>query len=267
MNEKDEKEFEESALHYLDNKKFVTYDSPFLNSDALFVEFNDVLTSPFFIFIWQVHDNAYINEIFNFDSFKGKNVSEIYDWYIRRRHRNPLLDIPLREGVFEKIFRNNKKEFINWTWEFLYKELDALPEIMQFNSTLNFFESLKIAAPQPMIKQTYVYSEYPSETIKTWLDKNYHLHVSYVSGDLKEILKENNITYNSTFVFSDITKINILKEMDLLKFSSILLADKYDYNYKEDNSDYIINIDGYLKETSFKFDCFDNINKTVDDNE
>ena len=81
----------------------------------------------------------------------------------------------------------------------------------------------------------------------------------YVYGDLVKVLKENEITSNSTFVFSDITKINSLKEAGILNLSSVIIADRYGYNYGGEN-EVVIDLEKYLSEDTFKLDFFDNLN-------
>lgn len=254
MDEKKEK------YDFMEGKKFTSYASPFLNTDALFVEFNDVLSSPFFLFIYSIHENKEINTLLDFDKFHEMTVDEIYEWYVNRKHINPLLDIKLREGSLEEYFNNDYKNYMEWSRAFLYSELDELSTLSEFDSELNFAHSLDLAAPQSMIKRSFVYSEVYNKSIEDWIYKRYGDIVLYVYGDLGKVIEENNITSNSTFVFSDITKINKLKDINKLDYSSILLADRYRYNYDKDNKNYIIDINELYKDHIFKFDCFDDIN-------
>ena len=52
-------------------------------------------------------------------------------------------------------------------------------------------------------------------------------------GDLTECLKK--IPIDSTYVFSDIMKINNLIENDHINYSSFIIARDLRYNYKEDD--------------------------------
>lgn len=253
-------EQEKHLEHYFEGKKFATYGSPFLNNDCLFIEFNDVLTSPFFILIFLLRDNGALNTLFNFDRFKKAEADEIYEWYVNRRTINPIMSIPPRENVIRDYFDNSLQNLNNWGWDFLYQELDVIPDIMEVHSELNFAASLTMICEAGVTKNIYVYSEYEASAIRTWLSEKYGSHVTYITGEMHEVLKKYKITSNSTFVFSDITKILTLKDVNLLNYSSVLIADRYGYNYTKDKSNYILDIERLIKEgNTFKFNCFNNM--------
>ena len=64
---------------------------------------------------------------------------------------------------------------------------------------------------------------------------------------------------NSTFVFSDIEKVNKLHELNRLDYSSIIVCDGYRYNNKDKNT-LKIDIDELRTKAIFKIDFIDNLN-------
>ena len=109
-----------------------------------------------------------------------------------------------------------------------------------------------------MVKRVYVYSNDYSERLKEEIVEEYGTNVKYVTGKISEIIKEENITNNSTFVFSDIRNILELEEANVLGLSSVVVADRYGYNY-QDEKNLIVDMERLSKENVFKLDFFNNI--------
>ena len=85
-------------------------------------------------------------------------------------------------------------------------------------------------------KNVYIYTERKIDNINDDIKRNFNSRVKYVYGDFETVLKENNITRNSSFVFSDINKIEKLNNAGLLPYSSILLGEYQGYNYDENGA-------------------------------
>ena len=100
------------------------------------------------------------------------------------------------------------------------------------------------------VKNIYIYSENYSKLIEEDVS-SIHGKIKYVYGDLKSVLEDNEIKSNTTFVFSDIEKINTLVELDILKFSTILMADQYRYNY-DDDGELKVNVEKLADEYVYK---------------
>ena len=69
------------------------------------------------------------------------------------------------------------------------------------------------------------------------------------------------IPSNSTFVFSDVFKINALKDAGKLNGASILLADGYRYNYHSKpavEEDLLVDIADLRQKYVFELNSFDN---------
>lgn len=240
-------------------KVIMTYDSTFLNSDAIFVEYDDVLNCPFFNLLLNVKDNQALSLLFDLSEISDFSLEELYEWYLNRKEPNILLNLPVRQGVIESFFNNDEDTFISWCYEFLYSELDEIPQLLDEPGTkLNFHNIFKTLLDKKMVKRVYVYSNDYSERLKEEIVEEYGTNVKYVTGKISEIIKEENITNNSTFVFSDIRNILELEEANVLGLSSVVVADRYGYNY-QDEKNLIVDMERLSKENVFKLDFFNNI--------
>lgn len=222
----------------------------FYNSECLFVEYNDVLSIPWFFLLLQLRNDETMNEVFDMELLKNYSTEEMVEWYLFRKHRNILKNIPLKNPNF---FNETSIDYV------LNELMDITPSFYSDFFNLNFVGTLQNAIlHKNIIHKFIIYSEYTNEFIVDAINRNYP-SVSFVSGDFTEAVK--NVPNNSTFVFSDINKINILAKMNKLKYSSILVVDGYRYNYMEDDKNKIkIDIEGLMKEHIFKLDFFNNFN-------
>ena len=238
----------------------VTYNSPFLNTDCIFIEYDDVIKSPFFIFLLAVtvKDNDTLKIIFDLSEIENMDVDELYLWYINRKYKNIFECLPLQENVMEIYFENDENKFHEWCEVTLYDIINTNEYLVNHDVDLNFAHSLDILIKKTLVGKYYIYSPIYSRTIENDIIKRYGNKITYVSGDLNEVLIKNNITSNSTFVFSDIRNIKALEECKLLNYSSVIIADKYQYNYKDD-ANLVIDIDHYSSSFLFKLDFFDNL--------
>ena len=258
---------EKSIMENDGNKKLIlTYDAPFLNSDCIFVEYDDVIKSPFFCFLHFIANNSEaLSVIFDLSEIRGLSIEELYEWYINREEKNILLNFPVYDEAIEELFRGNIEAVISWTQDLLFKELDSIGYFVKQDSHLNFHDTLLTLMDKSIVKKIYIYGEIYSKSIEKDIEIMYDGKAKYVYGDLVKVLKENEITSNSTFVFSDITKINSLKEAGILNLSSVIIADRYGYNYGGEN-EVVIDLEKYLSEDTFKLDFFDNLNSLeIDD--
>ena len=96
------------------------------------------------------------------------------------------------------------------------------------------------------------------ESIEKDIHERYGNFIQFVYGDMQEVLIENKITSDTTFVFSNILHILNLIQTNLLNYSSIIIADEYFYNYN-DEMEPIINFEELFKDCIFKLDFFNNI--------
>lgn len=247
-----------SILEKGSTKVIMTTDDIFLNSDCLFIEFNDVLRSPWFALLCMLQKNEMLNTIFDMSEIKDMNIDELYEWYVNRDFKSVFKNFPITEEGFESIFKSNTEIIESWIDEFEKQEFMSFNSAIEVETDLNFMRALKMIFGTKMIKRIIVYSEYYNKAIEEFLLENFGTKVEYVSGALGEVLCTKKITSNSTFVFSDIENILILEKCDLLNFSSICIADRYGYNYDKDKVR--IDTDELAKKYVFKLDFFDNLN-------
>lgn len=239
-------------------KVILTNNSPFLNTDCIFVEYNDIIKSPFFVLLNYIKDTDVLKEIYDLSDIENLNLEELYEWYIQREERVVFNNLKPANGALSKFFDNNEENFKKFSEEFMYKEIEELDYVVKIDGLLPFHRTLNAILSTDMVMTGYVYTERYSKVIEEDLKRILSDKVIYVYGDLVEVLKQNKITDNSTFVFSDVTKVLKLEEAGIIDYSSILLADRYEYNYE--SADILrIDMDRLTKDHIFKMDIFDNI--------
>lgn len=247
-----------------DGKKKVvlTHEGVFLNNDAVFVEYEDVLRSIFFTVFYYLKDSDVVNEYFDLSEIEDLDDEELYIWYAKRHERELLYNLVLRDDLFEKLCDrddNTRREFCK---ALLYHELDSNSFYMEAAGYLNFMNVLKNYIKTDLKSKVYIYTENKSTEIEKDIINTFGPTVNYVYGDLLNVFKENNITANSTFVFSDVSKVLTMKEAGILKFSSIIIADWFQYNYYDDMKTLKVDLAKlYNEEGVFKYEFFNNIFK------
>lgn len=247
------------------NKVILTTEGVFLNSKVLFIEYEDVIKSPLFIFLYYGR-NGTLKDIFDFSDLEDKDFEEWYKEYLHRDYKNIFLSLDIKEDFYEENFETEEgaKAFCNDLYRTIYK--DGLTETN--NGWLNFDKILSLLlqgrGKTDLVERVYIWHPVESEVIKKEVEKRYGSSVKFVTGDFSEVIKENEIPYDSTFVFSDSYHIMELEELGILDYSSIVLAEEYWYNYDEDFEP-IINIEELLQDHVFKIDFFNNITETEPD--
>ena len=247
-------------------KAIISYDAPFLNSDCVFIEYHDVIKSPWFVLLMYLQNNAALQQIFDTTELIGLDIDELYEWYVNRKERNIFLNLPLQEGVFEQFFKGDNSIYMNWVENFLNDEVDKISQCVLEDSSLNFAKTLPLLLSGTLVKKIYMYTEMENNTIREEIANQYGDKVNYVYGDIDEIIKNENIGNNSTFVFSDIEKISHIEGSGILNLSSIAIADRYGYNYNDDGEPKI-NVDELADKYIYKLDYFDNLTHYEEDDE
>jgi hypothetical protein len=232
---------------------YTTYDSVFLNSDAMFIEYDDVIKSPFFNYLTIVQNTDALSSLVDTSVIRGLDDAELYEWYRYRNDQLIFLSLNLTPSAKKSLPNDNTVR--EWGWKFLYNSIDIKKDLLDID-VLPFDITLRKLMETPMVKQYYVYTPIFSSAIKEELS-NYKKSITYVYGDLNDVLIKHDIPFNSTFVFSDLKKILNLKETNKLNQSSVIVADRYGYNYKY--KDYVIDLKNLGKGCIFKLNFFNNI--------
>ena len=233
--------------------RFNTLNNVFSNSECLFCEFNDII-SPTWLAI--IHNIMTLNP----KSLEGivdinnlpKDFDKLLLWYILRKHRNALLDIKCN---------NILDDSINLIASNMFNEKYAYYNEQNEPFLLNYAYTLKrtIRTASVIIKKFVIYTEQCNEYVDMLLTKLYGSRVDIRSGNLIGAL--NDIPNDSTFIFSDIYKVNALLESNKLEGSSIILADGFGYNYNNEigkDENLKVNVLQLQEKYRFKFNTFDN---------
>lgn len=247
------------------NKIILSTEGVFMNSDALFIEYLDVIKSPFYIFLKMINSpkgKEVLNKIFDLSEIDGKTDDELYEWYIERDNQNIFKSFNMNEECRNDIFHNDESEIESFCYTMEEKELLDIPELVSQNAWLNFDLVLRNLIGDKnnagMVKKVYIWHPYYVESIEKDIHERYGNFIQFVYGDMQKVLIENKITSDTTFVFSNILHILNLIQTNLLNYSSIIIADEYFYNYNNEMEP-IINFEELLKNYIFKIDFFNNI--------
>lgn len=236
----------------------------FLNASCMFIEFRDVIHATPFVFLEVIKDNGYFNRIFDASEILKMNESDLFYWYVNRKHQNPLLDLPMTDEALRSFINENnevdEERRIKWCNDFLNKEIaqESLHEIYDYVGSLNFYYILfNIKTRCTFLNNIIVYTEDYNPNVEKKLNIEFDNSIRVVHGDLKEALKLT--PTDTTYVFSDIKKMLVLRDTNKLNYSSVIIADRFNYNYKDvDSEDTIIDIDEEFKDNIYKIDFFDN---------
>ena len=142
------------------------------------------------------------------------------------------------------------------------KELLDIPDLVSQDAWLNFDLVLRNLIGDKnntgMVKKVYIWHPYYVESIEKDIHERYGGFVQFVYGDIQDVLIKNQVTSDTTFVFSNILHVIDLIQTNLINYSSIIIADEYFYNYN-DEMEPIINFEELFKNYIFKIDFFNNI--------
>lgn len=236
-------------LYESGTKVFTSFNSPFTNTENLVIEYNDILRPLGFDVLRVLRESDIINQFINIEPIQNISNDELYEWYLNREEANVFANFELNDNYF-----NDIEDRYEWLEDFLYKEIDEL-KVLEYAINYSFLETIPTISNFDIIKKVFIYTERYSESIEKDIKENFGSKAKYIYGDFGEVLNENNIKDNTTYILSDIVKIEILRENDLLKFSSILLADNFGYNYDEDD-EILIDVEELVTDNIFKIFYF-----------
>lgn len=231
--------------------------APFLNADCLFVEFMDTIAAPWFTILRIICNAKELQRVYPFKEFTKNDIGEMIEWYINRKDRN----------IFRSLLVYSNAQIPEDFPENVLKEMETCHEDIFYKAPMLNIHNVIFkllhdnggnTLSNAIAKKIVIYTENEIPFLPEFLKKEFNNSslVHYVHGDIKECLED--IPANSTYIFSDIKKINVLKAMNKLNFSSIILPMTYRYNYKKENpNELLINIDELHKEYTFKFDLID----------
>ena len=226
-------------------------DSVFLNSKCVFVEYIDIIKSPYFLFLYALSsadDDKILKEPFDMEPIRNiKDPDELATWYYCRRSQNPLFDLIPDERISITNF-DRVDEFM----DLQLKENDVL---IKGSSPLNFVNVIKnLMTDSILVPKVYIWYPYDNPNVRSDIDELFdNKDVEFVHGDITKCLKY--IPEDSTYVFSDITNLIVLEELGKLDMSSILLPVDFRYNL-DDKEKPLIDIEQLQNDHPFKVDRF-----------
>ena len=232
----------------------------FLNSKCIFVEYVDIIKSPYFILAWVLSTSKDIlKEPFDTGVLNGLDADELAEWYYHRKHQNLLLDLIPNEKYGE-VDLDKVDSLLDQQIQDSSALLDSCP-------LLNFGKALQILCflnDGLFLPEMQIYYPFKNETIHSdilgvfenieGVSEKSQINIKYVYGDIGDVLR--NVPDDSTYVFSDISNVLVLEELGKLDYASILIPSEYHYNFDDEDEDYLINFDELAKEHPFKFSTF-----------
>lgn len=235
-------------------KVFTSINSPFVCSDTVVIEYNDILRPLGFDLLRVMRTSDILNKLMDVGSIQNISNMELFEWYLYRDEINVFKNFELDENAFKDI----EDEF-EWLDDFFYKEIDVL-NILDIAIKYKIYETLPSICNQDLIKNVYIYTDNYSSAIENDIKENFGIKATYIHGDFVEALKRYNITNDTSYILSDILKINDLKENNLLEYSSILLAEGYGYNFVDGEP--LVDIEELTSNILFKIFYFNPIDIT-----
>jgi hypothetical protein len=190
------------------------------------------------------------------ESLKDYSITGLLEWYLTRKHRNVFEDIRTKSG--NTISHENADNILGQC-------MSLTDDFYRIDTNLKFMSVLRVLLMESgLVKKFYIYSEKEEAGIKAVLDyyfKDYGSKVQYITGAFKDVLKI--LPNDSTYVFSDITKVQTLVDEERLKYAAILIVNSLRYNYELDDMKKLkVDIDELAKTIVFKGDFFDNFDMT-----
>ena len=215
----------------------------FSGTHALFVQYDDIIRSPMLNVMRVNKRNPKLATLVDLSPICYMYHYGIYEWYVNRLMYNPL--ISLRPDLDEDTAFNVMKTFI--ASEKMYTE-----EAVQ----LPFVEMMRFILMQKYNMKVFVYNEFDNPFVKDDINMLFpDDNIEIVTGPIKDAIE--NVPKDATYVFSNILHVNVLKELNKLQLSNIMVGGNYRYNYQPINYQVMkIHLAKLREEHAFKFKLF-----------
>lgn len=216
----------------------INNDTIFYNADYVVIEYIDMIKSPYILLLNSLKHNDRIREIIKVEQVEFLDELALYEWYINRKHQNFFIDLNRYPDQLTDEMMD----------ELLDSQLSLTSKFYDYANLLSIGAFLSLEWNSKLVKDIIIYHPHSNKYAEENLERLFNRHFTF-KNNFNEIL---NITKaNSTYFLSDINKINIMKDKNLLKFSSITLPVEYRYNKKNMN-DFKLDFDELYKENPFK---------------
>lgn len=231
-----------------EKNRVVSFEEVFLNSQSIFVEYVDLIKPTYFPLI-QFMAKKEDNPVYDISKIRGLKDEELGDWYVARKHQNPLMDL-LKDDMIDQFSSTYLDEVLD-------TQIKEVPELVQMAPMFNMGEVLLklFESDNYLVKKFFIWYPRENSSIINDIETCFEPIMKYgeiLVGNITEALKK--VPEDSTYVFSDITNVNALEYVGKLPYSSIIIPQEYGYNAEDGK--YIIDFDLLRKDTVFKLDQF-----------
>lgn len=226
-------------------------DTLFYNSQCVFVEFHDVLAMPYVALLAFGKNRESFSKLFDMRQIEYCDLPGLIEWYVNRPYQNILKcltyineETSITDDMIDELLSN----FMN-----------HCPELYTIDTSLKFLSVLRLlVSDKGLVKRFVVYSEREESGIKVMLNHYFEEgKVQYLHGKFEDTIGL--IPKDSTFVFSDIEKVQKLADMKRLSYSTVLIPAGLRYNKKKDDPEKLkVDFHELSKEHLFKYSFFDN---------
>lgn len=212
----------------------------FYNSEVLFIEYRDIIKSPEIILLQIIRNNDKLAEILDFSPITNLSEIGLYEWYINRKNKNVLKELCMRSDISDDDLD-----------ELLHQQLMVDDRLYTLAYPLSFTTSINMILKQKIVNKVIFYTEYECPFIKSDIsDIVDGSNFEVVSGDFSKAIKD--IPVDTTYILSDIDKIETIQEVKGIAFSTIIVPQEYRYN-KINMIDYKVNFEELNKDNIFKY--------------
>lgn len=241
--------FNENEHYNVENAVLRAGGNFFLNSECLFIEYNDLLGLPLFLFLYPLRRNTRMMELFRLDKIQLLSNEELFFWYLNRKNINPLFDL------LQPIVKFTPEELNT----FVLKEIgnpDAMSLFVYPYDSLSINKFLERMIAEEFVSKIVIY--YPTKNPNMEMEIRGFFYdpkgrIQFQYGSFKEVAKE--LPTDTTFLLSDIMHVQELIEINHLEFSSIGIPYEYRYNF-DDAGELKLPIQEFQKDILFKFNLF-----------
>lgn len=231
-------------------ERVVSFDSVFLNSKCIFIEYIDIMTASYIGIAKMLSMKEEVEQYgFDYSAIHGLPDEELTDWYVGRKYQN----------LFKNFLKDSSSMDSNTLNKFLDEQIKAVPELLDMCNPLNMANVIgKLYAKDNLIAdKAIIWYPYENDAVR----KNIKKLIPGVNPDYYDIafgpIEETiaKMPEDSTYVFSNITNIGVLDDMGKLNYSSIIIPQEYGYNAEDGK--FIVDTDKMLDHGSiFKLDYF-----------
>ena len=222
----------------------------FTNSKCVFIEYCDGLSLPWLVFLSSLPKIPGMDKLFDLDQIRCLDEFGLMEWYLNRRHRNPLYDLCYFDVDGE--LTDEQIEFVSELDDMLEEALHN-KYIYEVNLTTNAVPILQHILTAEFVPSIVVYHPVENEYIKEDIQEMFGNKAELRTGDIEEVLKD--IPEDSMYIFSDAENISVLEDLDKLDYSAILAVQDYFYNWASDDK-FLVDFDELQKDHIFKYGYF-----------